>query len=880
MFLFYDHKQDDKNSNFYKGKLFEGLLAEYLGKNGYQVSIRQKHNSLEYDLDGIDKTTSMKIIGEAKAHEASIDGQTISAFVGKLIPLGLVEKKVHGVFLSTSPLTPEAKDYFNSVSGMGLTCFTGEELFNKIITTLNLPTKAQLFNNVKRMEYSPLMEYLLTTNYGYSRIVIASINTSINPSHFFVFTSDLKLVDDVSLLNQYQNNISVLSALEPVYPKNARKQKKEFRIIQEGLLLGKDWTDYRLPAAPEFFVGRKALVDEIISITRNKGFKSNVIQIKSRSGVGKSSVLALLRDKFKELGYNVELHDARDIKSVIDVFAIIGRFVGSSTIPQDFTQVENELVKCVKSTNSINVLMVDQFESTFLLPEIFNAYETVAKIIYKYKDNIFFCLARKNDQLTTYDNTLISLQQLNSISSNFELKDFTKEEAKDLLDKINESSSKSISSEVLSYILEFAQGFPWLLKRTMAHILKLTMEENISQKQLISTGLMLDDLFEEELEGLEEIEKEYLVRISSRLPADFHQLQRYFDEDPLLPKMLDKFTQVRLLRLSGVTYDTYNDVFKEYLVYKKLPEFKHQYIYRQHPNSVIRFFEKIVNKNKFTIDQLSKSLNTSQKTLANYIKECRILNLVKKEDNYWVVPKNIRDIYAQGHLGEYIRRQLLSNDLVSSLVVQLSKNKMRQEDMSKYMKDYYPYVEANNATWVSYSNILIAWLEATRIIDVTNNSTITLSKTSAEDLTNSLGNLNNINLSKRRFLRHGQVYLIPSVSWKYIESCFDMIKSGETEFKGENKKAYSDLKNSGILNRINDIRNIDELKDIVRQEFLNNEQYSNIWNAAGNNKNILEAVSALFPPNMSIETIIWRTKKILNWGKALGFIKNKRYTYK
>jgi hypothetical protein len=154
------------------------------------------------------------------------------------------------------------------------------------------------------------------------------------------------------------------------------------------------------------------------------------------------------------------------------------------------------------------------------------------------------------------------------------------------------------------------------------------MEENISQKQLISTGLMLDDLFEEELEGLEEIEKEYLVRISSRLPADFHQLQRYFDEDPLLPKMLDKFTQVRLLRLSGVTYDTYNDVFKEYLVYKKLPEFKHQYIYRQHPNSVIRFFEKIVNKNKFTIDQLSKSLNTSQKTLANYIKECRILNLI------------------------------------------------------------------------------------------------------------------------------------------------------------------------------------------------------------------------------------------------------------
>lgn len=85
------------------------MLAEYLDKNGYHVSIRQKHNSLEYDLEGHDKTTAMKIIGEAKAHESSIDGQTISAFVGKLIPLGILDKKYMEFFCQRRHLHQKQK---------------------------------------------------------------------------------------------------------------------------------------------------------------------------------------------------------------------------------------------------------------------------------------------------------------------------------------------------------------------------------------------------------------------------------------------------------------------------------------------------------------------------------------------------------------------------------------------------------------------------------------------------------------------------------------------------------------------------------------------------------------------------------------------------
>lgn len=878
MFLFYHDEQDSKNINYYKGVLFEKLLSEYLSKNGYDINIRVKKNSLEYDLEGIDKTTELKIIGEAKAHENSIDGKTISSFVGKLIPLGIISKDIKGIFLSISPLTPEAKDYFDKVSYLGIVCYTGEILFNRIIETFGMISKITIFNKVKEIGFEPLMDYILSTKYGYSRLIVVSEKNSLTPSAFVVFSNNFDIINDLNLLKKYQENIPALSGLEPLITSQEKSVKREQRVIQEGILLGKSWTDYRLPASPNYFIGRKQLIEEIVNSIKEKKENINVIQIKSRSGVGKSSILALLSDKLKKYDCNVEVHDARDIKSTIDIYAIISRFLSLDSIPQDLTQIEHEFNKVSTNNSRINIMMIDQFESLFFQPEIFNVYEAIAKIFCKIGNNFYLCIARKNDQLTTFDNTQISLQQLNSISKNYELKDFSKEEAKELLDKIKENGNKQISKEVLEYVLEFAQGFPWLLKRTMAHILKLTIDINVTQKQLINTGLMLDDLFEEELDGLEEIEKEYLVKICSKLPADFFQLQRNFDEDPLLPKILDKLTQVRILRLSGNTYDTYNDVFKEYIVYKKLPEFKFQYLYRQHANTVISFFGKIVNKNKFTIDQLAKNLNTSPKSLANNIKECRVLNLIKKEDNYWVVPKNVKDIYSQGHLGEFIRRQILGNNIVSELTIQLKKNKMKTDEVTYFLKQYFPYVEANEATWELYNRILLTWMDSTKIIEI-KEDVISLDLTSREKLSEELGNLTTISRkNKRRSDKRNN--FIPTVTWKYLENCFTMIENGEQNFLGEYKKAYSDIKSSGILEKNKEIKNIGEFKKILLEEYLNTEEYKKIWKSIEKEENIFENLSILIPEAKSKATLEWRLKKIINLGKELGIIKNKRYKHK
>lgn len=873
MFLFYDSEQEEKNASYYKGVLFEKLLSDYLKANGYTIQIRQKYNSLEYDLEGNDKNTNMQVIGEAKAYQTPISGQILAAFVGKILPLGLIEKKVHGLFFSTSPLTPEAKNYYKSIQIMGVTVHSGEDLFLKILESLNLPSKHQVFQKTKELQYNPLFDFILTTNYGYKKLVIASNLGAMTPSHFLVFDSNLNLIHDEKALKSY-SFIKDLRGLAYVCGKPTTQSPLVTRQIQKGLLIGQDWSDYRLPAGPEYFVGRKELANQITNYIKSDDVESRLIQIKSRSGVGKSSLLSLLSSHLNTSDYSVELHDARDIKTVVDVFSVIGRFLNTNHLPQDFSEVQSQLTDLPRQKKYI--FMVDQFESTFLNPDVFTAYETLAKIVCSLKCNIYFCLARKNDQLTTYDDSLISISQLNSLSKNYELKDFTIEEARELLDKINSTSTKKISKEVLGYILEFSQGFPWLLKRTMFHIIKLT--NNVSQKQLIDTGLMLDDLFEEELEGLEEIEKEYLSKVCAKLPADFHQLQSIFEEDILLPKMLDKFTESRLLRLTGTTYDTYNDVFKEYLVYQKLPEFRHKHIFRKHPNSVTNFFAKIVFRDKFTITQLSKSLKISERSLSNSIKECRNLGLLKKDDEYWVVPKNIRDIYNQGHLGVHLRQQIMNNEFVIEILKKASIGTVDIENIPVIMNGISPYVEASELTWKLYTNTLLAWMSATKIIIKENSTKIQLCNNEELNLASDLGNLLNSEYG-RKSRSSLKLQFVPTCTWKLYEDFYNKHSQGITDLNNEEKKAKRDLKSINMLESLHLYKTLEDFKAVMITKYFNSELYIKIWSAAKNETNILIPVAELIHTEITPTTLLWRAKKIISCGKSLGLIERKRYLY-
>jgi hypothetical protein len=882
MFLFSHSKQEEKNKNYYKGILFEELLQVYLKKSGYDVELRKKHSSLEYDLEGVSPFTTQKIVGEAKAHNKNMSGQDVAAFFGKLVPLGLMDKKVHGLFLSLSPLTPEAEDFYSSVEHHGLTTKVGKVLYNGITEALGLPEDNTLEKDSNLKGYDLFLSNILKTDIGVFKLNILREKNKGTPTTFSVYNSDGVLIQDKLFFENLKNNLPELSGLDFLLEQNDSNQNQKKQVTREilsGLTLGTDWADYRLPAGPSVFVGRKKFLDKV-SIHISSEDIPHVIQIKSRSGVGKSSFISYLENKLSLDGYPTELHDSRDVKTIYDVFSLIGRFTKSKNTPTNFLEVDQQLKILQESLGqSKAIFFVDQFESTFTNSDIYECYEYIADSITRIKGNIYIVFARKNDQLTTYDDSKISLNRINSLSKNYTLPDFEPSEAILLIEKINESNENILSKEILPYILEFAQGFPWLLKRTIAHVLKLAKQGD-SQRDLIGVGLKLDDLFEEELEGLDEIERDYLPKIAAKLPADLNELHVLFDEDPRLAKILDKLTTSRLVRLSGSTYDTYNDVFKEYLVYKKLPEFRPITIYRMYPKSVISQFHKLIklkNITKFDIYTIKSELDVSSGTAFNLVKELRNLDLLGvSKAGEWVIPTNVMDIYSQGKLAGYLRRRLTDNQLVEGLLRRiLSGDKVYENDISLYFSRSYPFIEASEKTWSLYSTILKSWLLALKLIEIRKNGELSITAISHTNASIELGNLKSI--SGIRSLNKG--LFLPLTSLSMMRKVTEMIIKGIEPDKREEIKAKSDLKNAGVLvDEQLAVSNANEL-DAALLGRLQGEEYNVLWEAINLGNPCYKIFIEIIGGTRIESTNRFYLRKLTGLAKKLELIPNKRFPY-
>lgn len=248
--------------------------------------------------------------------------------------------------------------------------------------------------------------------------------------------------------------------------------------------------------------------------------------------------------------------------------------------------------------------------------------------------------------------------------------------------------------------------------------------------------------------------------------------------------------------------------------------------------------------------------------------------MVKRDDKYWEVPVNVKDIYTQGLLGEYVRRQVLANDLVSNFISLITKKDMSVLEIPQFLQQQFPFVEAVDSTWELYANLFEMWIIATKIV-YSDNGLIKYNLSYSESDIKKLGNLQNVVYGKRN---HGEIFL-PSASWGYVEKCYNTLKSGKIPSGGEERKIYLDFNRIGIIDKIKKIDSYEDFVQYLKNNYLQTPEYIKIWNAAKNQKGIKQAVAEIAGNDISETTLEWRTKKIMNWGKGLGLIPNKRYKY-
>jgi hypothetical protein len=436
---FFDPDQSTLSNNR-KGDLFERLARRVVESSGYDdVELRKKHNSLEYDIEGRHTVTGRLLSGEAKALDRNIDGPIAKAFVGGVVALAATQP-VDGLLISVSPPTRDASDYLEGVSA-GI---PGMDLALRIVAGDDLPA---FLRNRQGTVSEEVLQARIHKAFGLEAfdvwlvvseredffVATCGPNLVETPTRLAIFNGDgseLQLAADVVERLQLQlPDLGGLALATSIVSLPASRSERLPTID-----VGTGWFDYRFPAPPDRFIGRDEQVAEVLRALaeiRAEATSLRAIQILSRSGVGKSSLLLKLADEVSDA--SAVTLDARSLRAPTEVRLVVAALIERATadirnrvadVPRTQDDAAAALLAvgdALRRARRVGVIQLDQFESTLLRPPVFSAILDLLSATTTGEVPIVWVFARKNDLGTTYDESArVDLDRLNTQSKSIE----------------------------------------------------------------------------------------------------------------------------------------------------------------------------------------------------------------------------------------------------------------------------------------------------------------------------------------------------------------------------------------------------------------------------------------------------------------------------
>ncbi|HED1914202.1 TPA: restriction endonuclease [Enterobacter asburiae] len=692
---------------------------------------------------------------------------------------------------------------------------------------------------------------LLVTKFG--NFWVASVLSGGIPSGVICYyASNNELVEDDALLAKIADTDSSFNNLPFDVPAKFKHYKVDvtttpFTDVVE-VQTGQSWSDYR-PARPEDFVGRVKDINNIFDFFKNikEGVtNTRVFAITGNSGMGKSSLIAKLREKANNLHnknkYFVFPVDVRAAtgpeyiySSVLTALKLaqkngfgdphINLIVTNVSSPLSSDSIKYYLESLIKKKQIICVIF-DQFEELYSKQELYEVFERAKELLLNAAAlQLNFCLgfAWKTDSTTHSEHPAYFFwHQLSDYRITRKLSPFTDIESGVAISIFEKEINQKLHMDLKHNLIVSSQGYPWLLKKLCIHLYE-KIENGVAQKDLLENKLDVSSLFKEDMDELSPAENTCLKLIAQRAPADWFEVV-----DISGPATLESLINKRFVIRSGDRLNIYWDIFREYILTSTVPVIALRYLPSTEFSSIYKVAKHLNHTEKFLVQDLVDKTKLSEGTVQNIGTDLINFGVAVREAGYYSLSTDVVKCDEMAVL-RLIRDKFNRHSLTLALKEKAAV--MTLSSLIDMLKHIYPNNNYADKTWRTYTVRLCRWLELCGFIVQSSNGWL------YRDIGDVVFDASD---TKRRRLKSG-VFTAPSSPEIVLQTLHWLVDKGSLLKSEDKPKGYRNALT--VLNRF-------ELISIVEDNYIINleklEKYSGyeeaIWISASSEATMLEAL--------------------------------------
>jgi len=502
--------------------------------------------------------------------------------------------------------------------------------------------------------------------------------------------------------------------------------------------------EYQLPAAPEFFIGRKALAQSLFEKIRDRHTAGSVV-INAKSGWGKSSLVLHLQKAVEKAGGVSTVIDSRTAERSEFVSAAMERIIRKAVerrvleLPaqaalSSLQSIVETLKRATWTLPARPVLLAfDQFENVFRDADLTREFRDLTFLIREINAPLTVSFSWKTDAVAWTEGYPFGLRNdIRDASLVSVLDPFGPREVEALLRRLEKSLGSKLNLDLRQRLREYnSQGLPWLFKKFGAHIIA-EIDRGVTQDDLAKQALNARGLFESDLARLGPNEQDVLRTIAQAAPVAISDL----DYDVATGAVLDSLLHQRLVQQVGNTIDVYWDTFRDYLNNGSVA-IEDSYVVRYAPLGAGRLLRVVVAAGgSVSVPDAAVLLDTTATVVFNYSRELRLFGVLSAEPNRVTLELDLLDSSDK----EEAIRTRVSQALRRHKMYKLAADMLAREDIvsihqfASVLAAEFRAVTAKSDSWVTYARSFCQWMDYSGLVRLHPNGMTRMAESESEPL--------------------------------------------------------------------------------------------------------------------------------------------------